>query len=659
MRSSIICLLTLTFFTLHLSIAEQESELSRESRETNDDTEEKEVGRVTTKIDSGVHFRSMGQVVGSLNYVHLVIDFDLKKLGNDLEMFCNTTGEFANQMFDDLRVTENFMHTFRSSRANLHQQCQELKNEFSNSRRIWVNPSKSNQKRATATSMAEGIEKAVAHLTREKRQVLVATAFVIMGIVALGSYLYTHSQLVSLSLAAGPNSATVKVLQDHELRLTVNERSLRLLRTAQQAMVTKLESTGSDVAAMEGLFAASLAFETAEQEYKRIILGLERLSQHRLSPSLVNTFQFAKTLHRLKRVTESRGLTFAIRNLEEVYRCDTSHLVFANQTVRVLIHIPAWRDRTLLSLHEYVAVPLALPGTDGVKYILPRPNRKILATSEARNLFRELEKDDLTMCKTILGTYFCPNENMYDRRTESSCLVALFRGNVEHIVQACPFDTMPERDFLVQLNSNEFVLYHNVSKRLDQACGGNRIAHLVDSVVGLARVNVPAGCRVTTDSFIFEGSESTVTDPIAIDFQVIDLTQAVSLDDSDIFFQISKDLKLVGSSEGLKIRDLVTEFARQRTVRVWSLGITGGLILLAALVLCIIVLRCRMFKKRCQQRKRYREVDNASSANERRREYDMSMARLAAKEENAKNPNHLIGSTNTITTTADVNSQPP
>ena len=453
---------------VHLTLAVPSEEIFRDLREASD---KKEVNQVTTSIDSGVHFRSMGQVVGSLNYVHLVIDFDLFKLGEDIQKFCNATGTFSREMFDELRVTENFLHTFRSSRANLHQQCLELMQEFENSKRIWVNPSKANNpKRSTSEDRLQmedeelesklvKIEDAVAHLPRQKRQVLIATAFVIMGVVALGSYLYTHSQLVSLSLAAGPNSATVKVLQEHELRLTVNERSLKMLKNAQEAVMTKLVSTGSDVTAMEGLFAASVAFETAEQEYRRIILGLERLSQHRLSPSLVNTFQFARTLHRLKRVTESRGLTFAIRNLEEVYRCETSHLVFANQTVRVLIHIPAWRDRTLLSLHEYVAVPLALPGTGGTKYVLPKPDHTILATSEARNLFRELGKDDLTMCKTILGTYFCPNENLYDRRTESSCLVALFKGNVEHIIDACPFETMPAKDFLVQLSNDEFVLY--------------------------------------------------------------------------------------------------------------------------------------------------------------------------------------------------------
>ena len=128
-------------------------------------------------------------------------------------------------------------------------------------------------------------------------------------------------------------------------------------------------------------------------------------------------------------------------------------------------------------------------------------------------------------------------------------------------------------------------------------------------------VRVPAGCRVTGDSFVLDGEFEIYTTPLALTWHNLDMTAIIPADVQPLFRDLEADIKLIGSSKGVKIEDVKHLFAQKAVIHTFTLSLTMGLALLAVCVCGICCLRGRHFKKRYsnQLRGRFRSVPRGNS----------------------------------------------
>jgi hypothetical protein len=193
---------------------------------------------------------------------------------------------------------------------------------------------------------------------RVKCQAVVG-AFLVLGLVAAASSIYSAMQLAALSAAQDVN---VQILQEHETRLSVNERSIALINSTVLRMGKKVAKLSDSLSTDELILQLGFTLYSVFEDSTRILRGLNALADHRLSPDFVKTSKMTEALLLLENSMQREGYELGLETMEDIFRCETSHLVWDNGTLNIYLHIPAYKIDSRLQLLEHVPVPLILPG---------------------------------------------------------------------------------------------------------------------------------------------------------------------------------------------------------------------------------------------------------------------------------------------------------
>jgi hypothetical protein len=140
--------------------------------------------------------------------------------------------------------------------------------------------------------------------------------------------MFWQNQVAQLSLSTGMDEHAVRVLQEHEAKTTINNRSIEILKLAEKADQRQLFSL--DLVSLQIM--GSLTKDEAEKEIRRIISAVQLLIKNRLSPDLIQTDQLGQVVNSLKDKAAKKGLVLGITSKEDIFRVDTSHIFFANRT---------------------------------------------------------------------------------------------------------------------------------------------------------------------------------------------------------------------------------------------------------------------------------------------------------------------------------------
>ena len=598
---------------------------------------------VKEALDGGVHFRELGTMVGSLDYGHIGFDVDLNEIRTQYSHQCNllarsmkavqtkTASEKPPGLSDaDATRVAQFTHGAQNS---MHAVCNKALARLDAVVAMFTDVSilQSNSKpRRESGNEPVCWDCQEVKLSRVPRQIFLAVgmAFLLgMAVTAIGSLLFSQMKLVdvSASFSAGSSDEEIEVLQEHERQTQLNKKAIADL----SSHIAKLEARiGHWIELIERPIGAMWALNYMTADLDRIIDGVDDLSHFKMSHKLVNPMFLAEAVRKLQAKLGSRGITMLPKQLHEFYELDLSFLYFTNHTMRVILHVPAYADASLLTLYEYVPTPLQVGG----KYLLPNPEARILAVDDRSSaLFKSMTKADLSTCKHSGHKYFCPGQNFYHKVERQSCVTDLYLNRLEEVANSCRFQVLKEdRDFLVQLSPHEFILYHAAKSHISIDCkhfGGRAPESAKQFFQGVRRVIVPPGCTAQTNEFTFQGQidifamEPQLTPHLSM---ALNLTEFLPLD--VIHGEVDEligELSKVGGDEGVKVRDLVTMLKKARTQRLWNLSLGVGGTLLAGFLLVLFLFCCCCPKQkvcrcppRCPPWKRDRHQSGDSSAEE-------------------------------------------
>jgi hypothetical protein len=298
-------------------------------------------------------------------------------------------------------------------------------------------------------------------------------------------------------------------------------------------------------------------------EVDRILGGMFELEQHRLSPTLITVKGLQTGLDRLTEQFSAEGLVPAVSNVGDLFRLETSHLFYDNDTIIIAIHIPAFAPRGLLKLRELVPFPIPVVNSDGspaVHYVIPKLDKTLFAVSDDDSYQMTLSHRQVDTCLTLGDIHFCPELNVFDRRFKGSCLAALYARDLETIKTACVWAVNPPRDAAVQIAEHEFLLYQAEEAPVRLLCEGKR--DRMQLVKGARNVMLPARCDLTSTSFRFEGRLDLSTSVPGFYTMFLNVS-ALLLSDGNgevaILDHLAK-LELVGTDKGMTIRHIAKDY---------------------------------------------------------------------------------------------------
>ena len=426
---------------------------------------------------------------------------------------------------------------------------------------------------------------------RFKRQLFALGALAVLAVVAIGSAIYGVYELDHLASASEDDQdVNIKILEEHQTRIQIDNRSIHVLNKTLNLLNVELNGLGVRLAEDEMFVHLSLSMATVFDEYHRVERGLNAVTSNRITPDLLKTRDTTRAIMQLSKKMREAGYSLGLGKYEDLFECTTSHIVYPNGSMNIMIHIPAYKDASKLKIMEYTGMPITL--TDGEKrmHMVATPERELLAVSEDEKWFRVLSWRLLNTCKKLSGVYFCSDHNIYDRREQGSCLMSLYKKAAENVADLCLFSTATAHDYAIQLGPAQFVIYQHEEKNVRLMCNNIMEGEVVFG--GAHQVIVPAGCRLFTESFVLDGSEEYAIAINTYYARPMNLSAVLEVHGFDTagFMASMKELELVGSAVGLTIKDISSRYRAHRIQTGITIGLTTaiGLVLVSVGAICFL-----------------------------------------------------------------------
>lgn len=537
---------------------------------------------IDVRNSNTMHFRKIGEMAGTTAMGHVLLTVNMTKHLEYLHHGCSLPKRILKQ-----DVTLDIAQLANEMSAT----CQLMQDTLLERKLIWNNQFYRDRKRTTYGKRQmeeEDIQASKAvkpweqpqSLRRSKRQLFVLLGLAVAAIVVGISSMYSTGELGSIAEAADNSQNTnIKVLQEHQSRLGVDERSISILNRTVSALEETTQWLNDKVRLAVMMSQANLALQTIFAETVRIIRGLNSLSNRRLSPDLVRSSEMLTAITKLRSDMAMERFELGILHYEEIFACEVSHIVTAEGMLIVYLHLPAVKQGTKLSVMQYVPVPAMLSdntGEEEMMYsLIPKPREHYLAVSRDETNYRAFTTQDMQQCKVYGETIYCPNANILDKRPTSSCLMALYKRDEKTIESSCQWQIHPAEDFSLQLSANKFLLYQRGKKEIKLACGEETAEKVVN---GLMEIYVPEGCLLYSTSFIFEGQVNfsvALSDYTEKTLNISDLLTGGGEIDMSRLIDAMKEAHLVGSAEGLSIENMKSRYQQSWSNYHWAWSTRG------------------------------------------------------------------------------------
>lgn len=523
---------------------------------------------------NNIHFRQVGEMAGTVATSHIIMSVNLTQHVELARQLCALPKKIETHANRSLTRSQVQLLT------DLQVRCHSLQVELKERWKVWSNGFNKKAKREVDWCLNEN----PLLLIRDKRQALLGV--VVATVVAAASALYSHAEIQRLSAKMhAQEEVNIELLQEHQTRLAINTRSIELLNSSLGRVGFELAGIEDKIETDELILHMGYTLEQYAHDSTRIIRGLNSLAMHRLSPDVVRTSEMSQALAQLKVKMLKEGYTLGLATFDDIFRCDTSHVVFRNGTMVVLLHLPAYKSSSKLKLYQFLPVPVIVeaPERAGSVALFAVPDREMLALTADSTAFKAFTKLDISACRQLGGMHFCPEANLFDRRTSQACVVGLYRRDHATITHMCKWKSVEVADYAFQLGPNRILLYQSLDSEVKMACGNREFSARVQ---GLKQILVPPRCILYTDSFTFEGQEEfsvalTVTLEKPINFTA--LLESLEFQPATMG-DVMHDLGLVGSSAGLTIENIRRRFDEDSSSSGWLIGLLVVVLLLLLVV---------------------------------------------------------------------------
>ena len=380
------------------------------------------------------------------------------------------------------------------------------------------------------------------HLTKRQLLVLLATAAI-----SLGSVLYNEFQINHMVSSANKNvDSTIRQFDRINHRLAISEHALNMLHASVSLIEKQLEVNGLQLEAIEGILETRVSFDTYYDELARVLAGYTGLAQDELRPEFVNIQALTHELQVAEHQLQKQGLTLGIKEVDQVFSAPLSHVVYANGSVNAIVHLKVYRKSNEFSLFQYV--PLPFSHDEKTSFTLGAEN-KILAVSRDETQFYTISEADLSTCDRMGDIRVCANANVVSKKSDSSCLSAVYKGQWATAAKRCLYRPAPAAETVIQINSNQFFIHAATNTDIKFECrDGEQVKSRKEFISGLNLVTVQPLCTAATDSHVLSGQLAYSVNIQPLESHPVELPELFATDGVPFFMNDMELLKNYSSS---------------------------------------------------------------------------------------------------------------
>lgn len=539
-----------------------------------------------------MYFSKEGQLAGDVDYVHLIHDIDLHDLLKKGRQICGNVVEEQLKELMNKNLTNNGV--YKVLYETFDHRCHEIVKSLQDSYDTFVGGSHAymyhTYSRSETTSIHGG-HTSTGH-ERDKRQLLIIGAILLAaGVIAYGgSYLMGQAKVASVSVNAATNPATIISLKRHEKRLNIDEKNIQALKTVVSKLVESQEETQEEVNELQLLHKVENILTKLHWEFFTLTMGLEKLRNGKLSSYLIKPKALQESIRKFRQNLKIIDVHTILTDLNEVYKCDTSYLVFKNNTIRSVTHIPIYKPDSVMTIFKYHPLPMKIHN----HMMTFDPDVTYIAVSKNNSLYRPLSDIDLSNCKSLHHLKFCKDNNFFYKSQQNSCIRSLYQAQEQNIIDYCPVKFGPETNTMVRLNNEKVVIYHKEVESVQITCTmGNPSTDSI-SFQGFKRFTLFPGCRLQSQHFVLDGVTNMYAVPQDIHVQLPDFQRLSDFRNLQSHVNISlSELNSITSQQSLHIKDIDALFKKYEQSNVFTLTMIGAIAGTIGIILtCVCFFKC-------------------------------------------------------------------
>lgn len=445
-----------------------------------------------------VVFEDVGQVATSVSYLHIALDLHfptVKKAIDDYHHILHNT--FAAIGYEPFHtgsshlekvwapVFNNFTHDFTTLINQFNTRHANLLKRYTHLTSIMP---------FTATTSTNSFPVDDVRIKRAARVKRFLPLVLLKGAVGTFMGLYTRHQTRKLRDLL---DTTVK----EQKRILVTDAAqmadIQNLKTAYSYLPGMVERAGfmKPFAVVMRMFEIEAMIEV---ELNRIEHSIQQAQHRRLSVLTMTSTRLTTAFQRI--VTRSRELKMEllIEQPSDLFQIEVSYF-FDGQDISLLLHVPMAAPNSLLRLQRFLPFPLSFTETH---FLLPRPSKNLFAISSGEpRLSLELSEADLEGCYRLNSLHLCERLGVLSKRTDRSCLGALYTQNFERATALCRMDVVAPSERVLQLGNNRYLVYATASFTAYITCR-NFTANEHHFRAGINRVHVSPSCSISLQDHV-------------------------------------------------------------------------------------------------------------------------------------------------------------
>lgn len=445
-----------------------------------------------------VLFQPVGQMVGTMSYVHLQVAFDIQSLITSVAQYNNT----LHAMWEQLHPKAEPVNTYRGRRPTAEEAIAEFHRKIQNSQLPEQLDITGPYKRILGVefdrvrTLHEKLELIELLLPawkppkkehhREKRELITAMIIGAGLLGATGTLLGSFSQRDINRLAKRVDK--IENRQEELIKITSNH-NIQL-----ESLSYAINNITSSVAHLyknnPGAFHAEMENKRAylEEKIDKFIEAIQAAELHRLAANILNTTELRTAYRNVVKTAAEMEMDMIIRAPGHLLQLETSLLRNGPTQFSLLVHVPVVDNEQVFDLFRYHPIPivfrneitLVVEGEDALLAIGPQQEHITMS------------QQDLSTCSQFKDTYFCEDEAIAITRNNATCLSSLYHMDEDGVRETCTIKTGHGAETAYQINPTTFIVYVPKPLTALMECGPRNRSYI--HVQGHGRVELNPGC---------------------------------------------------------------------------------------------------------------------------------------------------------------------
>lgn len=553
----------------------------------------------TTQNEAHVVFEEMGQMVGSVSYLHCAISLNLTTMDDMIFNATNgltdwfkrmtqlyrwttwTEGSLTKGQSHDQIYYKNLYDVFNDSLHHLDNKVQQFKKTLpqppAHTSRVG---------RALPSEIIQAGGKILGNMISSPNFFVSLAQGVFGTFMGLYNAHQLHKLRQEIRTVEKVQERLVTVVTDHEARIRRVETGMKYL----------LEKATVDSWLNAPLVASKIDRIRADiQDALTIsIHAAQAAQQHRLAIDLLSPLELNNLYQSIQTRADQLRYHLLTRMATDLFQVEVSYLYDGN-ILMLILHVPMVPKQTALSLYRLHPFPIPFSSQ---RALLPKTSTSVLAVShESPRLMDSIELVDLMNCHRINSIYICERHGVLSRNIRATCLGALFENNLELAQQLCELQLVPYQEVALQLESNWFLIY---SPKMFTSFGRclNGSALELQIIHGVNKLFLDPSCSTDLQDLVLTSDISFQLDSTVKHFKWSQADLATfGVSDQDISETINDLDSMLTEQELLLSEVLAHKKMRARVPWIWIWIILGTLGLIAAFTLIMFSFNTRLIHR--------------------------------------------------------------